>query len=127
MTTRIREVLVVGLVLAAGLSGSCRGLAAPPDRVHQPPAAQADRLHRAGRPEVVAWYAIPSVNRHYSAGYVGGGAVLRGEPRCPDEGTWGLDYSGILFPKQIWLRWWRGRHDQDGGSYTTDGPRLRHE
>ncbi len=41
--------------------------------------------------------AKPSLNKHYSFGYVGGGTALRGEPRFPDEGTWGVEYSGILF------------------------------
>lgn len=80
---------------------------------------------RAGHPHSVAWYARPSIDQHYCGGYVGGGAVQGGHERCPDEGTWGLDYTGALFKKHVWLRWWHGRHDQDGGgSYVTDGPRL---
>lgn len=90
-------------------------------RTHQ----KVDRLQRAGNPHGVAWYAIPSVNKHYTAYYIGGGAALKGEHRHPGEGTWGLDYAGALFKKRIKLGWWHGRREQDGGgSYQTDGPHL---
>jgi hypothetical protein len=82
---------------------------------------------RAGNPQSIAWYARPSLNEHYCGGYVGGGAVHSGHARRPDEGTWGLDYTGALFKKHVWLQWWHGRRDQDGGgSYVTDGPPLIH-
>lgn len=84
-----------------------------------------DHLHRAGHPETQSKYAQPSLNRRYSFGYVGGAAAFHGEPRFADEGTWGVDYSGILFKKQTWLGWLHGhREPRHDGSYHTDGPHL---
>ncbi len=86
-----------------------------------------DRHQRAGHPQTVAWYAKPSFHRHATAGYVGGGAAWRGEPRAADEGTWGRDYAGVLFKKHIWLNWLHGHREPRGeGSYATDGPHLLH-
>jgi hypothetical protein len=86
-----------------------------------------DAMQRAGCPQRTAWYAMPSVLSHqYSAGYVGGGAVIGGEPRTSEEGVWGLDYDGLL-PRRIWLNWYHGRRSQGGTQgYKTDGPKLRH-
>jgi hypothetical protein len=83
---------------------------------------------RAGDPHRIAWYAKPSWNKRDSSGYVGGGATWRGEPRLPDEGTWGLDYAGLFSRNRIWLKWLHGRPSrQKGGSYETDGPHfLKH-
>ena len=54
---------------------------------------------------------------------MGGGAAFRGEARHAEEGTWGLDFHGGLIKKRVWLGWWHGRREQDGGgSYKTDGP-----
>ena len=83
------------------------------------------RSHRAGHPDRVAWYARPSTNPRYIAGYVGGGAGRFGHPRLEDEGTWGMDYAGGLVKRRVWLRWSHGRREQDGGgSYRTDGASL---
>ena len=84
-----------------------------------------DHHHRSGHPETQSKYARPSLNRHYSFGYVGGGGAFRGEPRYVNEGTWGSDYSGILLKKNIWLPWLHGhREPRHDGSYHTDGPHL---
>lgn len=84
-----------------------------------------DHLHRSGHPETQGRFAKPSLSQHYSFGYIGGGAAFRGEPRSPDEGTWGVDYSGILIKKHIWLPWLHGRREpRHDGSYQTDGPHL---
>lgn len=84
-----------------------------------------DHLHRTGHPEMQGRFAKPSLSKHYSFGYVGGGTAFRGEPRFSDEGTWGVDYSGILFKKRIWLQWLHGRREPRGeGSYEPDGPHL---
>ena len=57
---------------------------------------------------------------NYCGYYVGGGAALHGQPRYPNEGTWGWDYVG-LFPKRVALDWWHGAHPQGGGgAYATD-------
>ncbi len=84
-----------------------------------------DHMHRSGHPETQSKFAKPSLSKHYSFGYVGGAASFGGEPRFFDEGTWGVDYSGILLSKRIWLRWLHGHGEQRGaGSYQTDGPHL---
>lgn len=86
-----------------------------------------DHFHRTGHPETQSKFAKPSLNKHYSFGYVGGGAAFHGEPRYSNEGTWGVDYSGILFTKRTWLSWLHGqRSSRHDGSYQTDGPHLLH-
>ncbi len=82
---------------------------------------------RAGCPLSVRPRAVPSNTRHYGGYYVGGGnAYGRGEPRMPNEGTWGWDYGGIWFPKLVMLDWTHGRRYQGGaGSYPTAGPTRR--
>jgi hypothetical protein len=86
-------------------------------------------LHRAGHPETISQFAVPSNRCHYNGYYVGGGLPVFGEERCVvHEGTWGWDYCGTLFPKRIALLWSHGKRPQGGtGAYKTDGPRLRHE
>ncbi len=80
---------------------------------------------RAGCPQCVAGYARPSVNKHYLGYYVGGGAAIRGEGRCLDEGVWGVDYRGGVWHRIIRLDWWHGTKNQGGtGAYKTDGPHL---
>ena len=67
--------------------------------------------------------ARPSKGPDYTGYYVGGGAPCRGEPRCSTEGTWGWDYKGRCFSRNVWLDWWHGRRYQGGsGNYKTDGP-----
>jgi hypothetical protein len=102
---------------------SCELVAAPPPKAIEHVCI--DHLHRSGHPETQGRFAKPSLNQHYSFGYVGGGAAFRGEPRFADEGTWGVDYSGILFKKRTWLPWLHGhREPRHDGSYETDGPHL---
>jgi hypothetical protein len=88
-----------------------------------PECRRAERYQRAGYPLEVKSLATPSNTRFYGSYYVGGGSVGRSEPRFCDEGTWGWDYGGILFPKQIALGWTHGRRYQGGrGAYRTVGP-----
>ncbi len=76
----------------------------------------------AGWPQCVSRWARPSSSCHESGYYVGGGAVFGGDARCTHEGTFGWDYNGRLFQKQIWLGWHHGRRSQGGvGAYRTDG------
>lgn len=77
----------------------------------------------AGPPPVARW-AIPSRTKANSGGYVGGGgALLCGQPRCVNEGTWGWDFQGCLFLRNVWLKWNHGSLYQGGaGAYKTDGP-----
>jgi hypothetical protein len=89
-----------------------------------------DRHLRAGCAQNVGWWAVAGTNcRNYEAGYVGGGAVVGGDgPYQYRDGTWGLDYVGIVVPKRVFLNWWHGRHDQGGaGAYKTDGPKIEHK
>ena len=92
--------LAISLVLVA--SGRCGEQAAP--RCTETPC---ESHVRAGCPQVVSPYARPSVTPNYCGYYVGGGAAIRGQPRCADEGTWGWDYGGV-FPKWVALNWWHG-------------------
>ncbi|QDT04062.1 hypothetical protein K227x_24480 [Rubripirellula lacrimiformis] len=85
-----------------------------------------DNCRRSGAPFCVHRFAKPSVTDRYSAWFVGGGAAFfRGRPRESTEGTWGLDYSGLLGKANIWSRYTRGRSQGGEGAYRTDGePKL---
>jgi hypothetical protein len=88
----------------------------PPPAPHDPE----HTLQRAGNPQRVAWYAVPTDTDSYIGYYVGGGAPCRGESRSVNEGTWGWDYQGWLFPRRVALGWWHGRRYQGGsGHYRT--------
>jgi hypothetical protein len=81
-----------------------------------------DGMHRAGYPQRVACWAVPSDTGHYIGYSVGGGAPCRGDAPCPDDGTWGWDYRGLLIPKNVVLGWWHGRRYQNGiGAYRVNG------
>lgn len=86
-----------------------------------------DPFVRSGCPQTIRRLAIPStLPNQYSAGYMGGGVPFCGEGRYTDEGTWAIDYDGIL-RKHVWLLWTHGRRYQGGTEgYKTDGPRLLH-
>lgn len=84
-----------------------------------------DPHERAGNPQCVAWYAKCFPNGRYAGMYVGGGAAFGGEPRYRSEGTWGLDYQGIVVKKRTMLYWTHGARHQGGiGAYKTDGPHV---
>ncbi len=87
-----------------------------------------DPFVRAGSPDRISPWAIPStLPNQYSGGYVGGGVPWLGEGRYSDEGVFGVDYDGVL-PKRVWLRWTHGRRYQGGTQgYRTDGPKLHLE
>ena len=92
--------------------------------------AAAQSHDRAGNSEHIAWYARPSDTGRYAGYYVGGGKPwhVLGQNRNREDGTWGWDYSGILFPKRIALNWAaKGRYQGGTGTYKTDGPKLRRE
>ena len=89
-----------------------------------------ERQQRAGYPLEVAPWAHPSDTGRYVGYSVGGGSVNNrtGDPPSPDEGTWGWDYRGWLFPRRVILGWWHGRYQGGTGAYRTDGPHLiQHE
>ena len=80
-----------------------------------------------GPPPSVARWAVPSDTGRYVGYYVGGGCPrpFRADPPAPDDGTWGWDYQGGLFRRNVILGWWHGRRYQGGtGAYKTDGPIL---
>ncbi len=91
---------------------------------------QGDQFARAGNPQCISRFARPAESPHETGFFIGGGARTRaaqGEPRRVTDGTWGTDYTGILFPKQIELNWWHGQRAQGSGfGYRTVGPRLVH-
>src|SRR5262245_15670785 len=71
--------------------------------------------YRAGCPESLARFTIPSRTRYYGGYYVGGGTPLQGAGFCSgSDGTWGWDYPGILFTKRIALNWTKNGRYQGG-------------
>jgi len=92
---------------------------------------QGNQFDRAGNPQCVSPLAKPAESPHEVGYYVGGGAPVkshRGEERRADEGTWGVDYTGIIIPKKNVLNWWHGSRYQGGrGAYEADGPRILHK
>jgi hypothetical protein len=79
---------------------------------------------QAGCAMTIRKHAIPSNTAHYGYYKVGGGAALFGDRPALDEGTFGWDYSGILFKKRVNLGWTHGSHFQGGTlGYKPDGPR----
>lgn len=77
---------------------------------------------RAGNPHCVSKWAKCSTDDKYSAWYVGGGAAFfRGRSRKSNEGTFGVDYAGILGRANVWLNYTRDRHQGGEGAYATDG------
>ncbi len=79
---------------------------------------------RAGCPQQVAWWARPSTSSHYAVGYVGGSTPRIGlaatRCRAPDEGTWGMDYDGLLPACRVWLAWSCHRIQGGTGAYATE-------
>ncbi len=104
-----------------GLSTLCL-ISAVSLKAEEPPV---DDEHRSGHASSIAPWARLSGSRHYSGGFLGGGAAWRGETRSEIQGTWGWDFHGLIGSKKIWLGWRNGRRDQGGqGAYKTDGPRI---
>ncbi len=84
-------------------------------------------MQRAGHPWRIGHHARSVNGRDHSVGYVGGGTPLAwwGESRYGSEGTFGMDYSGLLLSRKVWLNWTHGARHQGGeGRYETDGPRI---
>ena len=79
---------------------------------------------QAGCAMQIRRFAIPSNTAHYGYYRVGGGVPILGDSPMLDEGTFGWDYSGILFNKRVALTWTHGRKFQGGTlGYKPDGPR----
>ena len=76
---------------------------------------------RAGFPECISRFAIPTDSNGYCGYYVGGGSVRMGgssAPPCPTLGTWGRDWCGICFHPRVMLGW-GGRYQGGTGAYRT--------
>ncbi|GEM_PF-1874327 len=85
-------------------------------------------MRRAGNPMCVAPWARPFPDSKYTGYYTGGGAALygspatafRGEYRCINEGTFGVDYAPWY--SRVRTQWFHGRKQQGGeGQYEPDG------
>lgn len=98
------------------------------ERWKREPRQCVDHWRRAGDPQGVHRFAKPSIDANYTGSYVGGGAVLLGRERdARQEGVWGVDYDGVIFPKRVFLDWNRGWRRQGGvKGYQTDGPHVKH-
>ena len=114
MRTKLIPLLVV-LALAA-LAGNAHAQEVMPGHAH-------------ARPRLF-WWVLPSDTGHYLGTYVGGGATTKhkAEARRDDEGTWGWDYQGWIFPRRVINGYWHGQRYQGGtGAYKSDGPKLYEE
>jgi hypothetical protein len=80
-----------------------------------------DDFQRAGNPQRVAWWAVPSDTGHYLPYLVGGGQPYHGDRPCRGEGTVGWDYKGLLPANAIRLFWSHGRYQGGIGAYRTEG------
>jgi hypothetical protein len=116
---KLAAIAVIGVCLALGQSR------ADPDPPPVEKHSGEDPHYRAGHPQTVAWWAVPSNSPCNVGYYVGGGCALKkhADARAADEGTWGWDYQGYL-PRRVMLGWWHGRCYQGGiQSYKVNGPR----
>jgi len=81
--------------------------------------------HSGGADEVAGW-ATDTYSGPYRGHYIGGGSIRHagqrrcaGEPRCYDEGTFGVDYDPWW--SRVGLYWTHGRRYQSGhGQYDTE-------
>ncbi|MEX2093310.1 MAG: hypothetical protein WD971_11570 [Pirellulales bacterium] len=115
---RVRAILLA-LVVCGTLADRARA-----ESLYAP--ASSCELQRAGCPQNVARWAIPSNGPSNVGYYVGGGAWTCSSSReCADLGTWGWDYQCRCFKPIVRLGWWHHPHQQGGtGSYEPDGPRV---
>jgi hypothetical protein len=65
-------------------------------------------------------FAQPSYGRKYSGGLVGGGAALWGGDPYLEEGTWGVDYQGLVPFHRVWLGWAHGKNRMHEGKSSPD-------
>jgi hypothetical protein len=106
------------MTAAAGLAGFSVSRAA------DPPAPSGCHTHQRAGTTGIAWYALPGLSPKETGGYVGGGCLVRGGPRGPEDGTWGWDYVGKgKHAGRIFLGWC-GCRFKPAGPYKTDGPEV---
>ena len=87
-----------------------------PHHSHGPTAPVPRTVCDAGHPFWVKPHAKLTDETHHHGYYVGGGGAHGGRGPCPQEGTFGWDYSGLA---KVRLNWTRGRYQMGGGTYTT--------
>jgi hypothetical protein len=125
--------LVIGMTLAWCSSASAGHLfhyhgCGHEERPHLTPEPGEKRVfchthERAGFPLAISNHAEPSNQGDSYGYYVGGGGGHGSGPRCREEGTFGWDYTGIHYPRNVILGWNHGRKYQGGtGAYKTDPP-----
>ena len=94
----------------------------------QPHASPENPMERAGNPLCISPLARCFPGPNYKGYSVGGGAAwhgtqataFRGEARCANEGTFGVDYAPWY--SRVQTRWFHGRKQQGGeGQYEPDG------
>ena len=96
---QIRGKIAACGLAALGIGHRFMGPAVADDRRARPQAREVDPGHAPhdppGRlsPVRLADRDRVSYNEHYSGGFVGGGKALGGHEPCPQEGTWGWDYT----------------------------------
>lgn len=119
--------LIVHGCLAGMLAQLPADCAPQPTAYNQPAGDSPARHQQAGWPKCVAWWAIPSDTGAYCGYLVGGGCPYHCVADAPTtaEGTWGWDYVGRWFQRNVNLGWWHDRRE-GGGTYQTEGPRLLH-
>jgi len=118
---RLAVILWVALSLSVGAQAGSRKLDQPRYGKHPAP----HTLARAGQPQRERRLSLPTYTPAYDAGWVGGGASFRGDSPRINEGVWGRDYVGLIYPRIVWPHWLHGRRQQGGtGAYKSDGPRL---
>jgi hypothetical protein len=80
---------------------------------------------RAGFPDVIAPWAIPSQTPKKARGIVGGSIPWGGAaPVARTEGVFGYDYVGYSDPGRVFLGWAHDPVYPRPGTYRTDGPRV---
>lgn len=116
--------LVTRVLLTAMLATMASSIAfGAESRVSLYAPASCQDIKRAGFPWHVGDWAKPSNTCAYDGYYVGGGSCrYRNVGRCPEQGTWGWDYTGKFAPRIVALGWWHPPREQGGtGAYAPDG------
>jgi hypothetical protein len=79
-------------------------------------------FERAGNPQHLSRFAMPSETPNWGSYYVGGGCTCKGAPPGPADGTYGWDYMCFWkYRYQVVLKWCH-RYKGGYGAYATDGP-----
>jgi hypothetical protein len=125
-TTVTGAVHLEGHHLDVKLNTPCIPLCGPP--ANDGSEVYGHNMHRAGYPQSVACWAKPSETCAYIGYPVGGGCPCHRSGRMPNpecDGTWGWDYCGRCFKRNVFLLWWTKPKSQGGvGQYEPEGPNF---